>query len=108
MGRRREKLSETKYGKNIVTELKPKIKAPWAPKFTVEELLPVLYLDSSVVKDAFSSRLTGHFHPLLQKPTVERTNMILTKSSPFSAVSLRTPINYMPRRRYLWAMKFIL
>jgi hypothetical protein len=46
-------MSETKYGKYIITELKPKTKAPWAPVFKPEELISILFLDSSVVKGAF-------------------------------------------------------
>jgi hypothetical protein len=46
-------MSGIKYGKNIITELKPKISVPWEPKFTPEELVPVLHLDSSIVKGAF-------------------------------------------------------
>jgi hypothetical protein len=46
-------MSETKYGKCIITEIKPKIEAPWTPKFKPDELTPMLYLDSSVVEGAF-------------------------------------------------------
>jgi hypothetical protein len=46
-------MAESKYGKYIITELKPKIEAPWTPKFTPEEIVPLLFLDSSVIKDAF-------------------------------------------------------
>jgi hypothetical protein len=43
----------TKYGKYIITELKPKASAPWEPKFTPEELVHVLRLDSSIIEGAF-------------------------------------------------------
>ena len=46
-------MSETKYGKYIITELKPKVDAPWTPKFKPGELIPVLSLDNSVVTGAF-------------------------------------------------------
>lgn len=46
-------MGETKYGKCIITEIKPKKEAPWAPKFKPDELIPMLYLDSSVVNGAF-------------------------------------------------------
>jgi hypothetical protein len=46
-------MSKTKYGKYIITEKKPKKEAPWTPKFTPEELIHMLFLDSSVVKGAF-------------------------------------------------------
>ena len=46
-------MSETKYGKNIITEIKTKEEAPWAPKFKPDELIPMLHLDSSVINDAF-------------------------------------------------------
>ena len=46
-------MEESKYGKCIITEIKPKKEAPWAPKFTPNELISMLYLDSSVVDGAF-------------------------------------------------------
>ena len=46
-------MPETKYGKYIITELKPKVDAPWTPKFKPDELIPLLYLDNSVIKGAF-------------------------------------------------------
>ena len=46
-------MSETQYGKYIVTELKPKKSAPWEPKFTPDEIVPILHLDGSVVEGAF-------------------------------------------------------
>jgi hypothetical protein len=44
---------ETKYGKYIITELKPKKRAPWEPVPNPEETIPMLFLDSGVVKGAF-------------------------------------------------------
>jgi hypothetical protein len=46
-------MPESKYGQYILTELKPNIKAPWSPKFTPEEITPLLFLDSTVIKGAF-------------------------------------------------------
>ncbi len=46
-------MPESKYGKNIITELKPKKRAGWEPKISKEESVPILYLDSSVIKEAF-------------------------------------------------------
>jgi hypothetical protein len=46
-------MAETKYGKYIITEIKPKKMAPWDPKFTLEELIPLPRLDSGIVKGAF-------------------------------------------------------
>jgi hypothetical protein len=46
-------MSETKYGKYIVTELKQKEAAPWDPKISLDEFVPALFLDDSVVKGAF-------------------------------------------------------
>jgi hypothetical protein len=46
-------MPETKYGKYIITELKPKVAAPWEPRLTLEESIPLLYLDSDVLKGAF-------------------------------------------------------
>ena len=46
-------MTETKYGKYIITERKPKNEAPWAPVVTPEELIPMLFVDNSVVEGAF-------------------------------------------------------
>ena len=46
-------MDETKFGKCIITEIKPKKEAPWAPKFLPDELIPMLHLDSSVIEGAF-------------------------------------------------------
>ncbi|MDY0058004.1 MAG: hypothetical protein RBS46_17055 [Methyloversatilis sp.] len=46
-------MSESKYGKYILTELKTKVEAPWAPVFNPEEIKRVLFLDSDVVDGAF-------------------------------------------------------
>jgi hypothetical protein len=46
-------MPETKYGKCIITKREIKEDAPWSPKFGPDELIPLLYLDSSVVKGAF-------------------------------------------------------
>ena len=61
-------MSETKYGKYIITEYKPKELAPWDPKFTVEELIPILYLDNSVAKGAFYVESAWHL-PAFAKET---------------------------------------
>jgi hypothetical protein len=49
-------MSETKYGKYIITELKepdPEKRAPWAPQFTPEELVHIVCLDSGILEGAF-------------------------------------------------------
>jgi hypothetical protein len=46
-------MAESKYGKCIITDLKPKVEAPWTPKFTSEELTPLLFLDGTIIKEAF-------------------------------------------------------
>ena len=46
-------MAETKYGKYIITELKPKESAPWDPVITEEEAKPLLFLDDTVIKGAF-------------------------------------------------------
>jgi hypothetical protein len=47
-------MSDNKYGKYIITELKPKREiAPWTKMINPEELTTVLYLDDEVVKGAF-------------------------------------------------------
>jgi hypothetical protein len=46
--------SEGKYGKYIVTELKPKInRAPWDKPANPEEISTIMYLDDEVIKGAF-------------------------------------------------------
>jgi hypothetical protein len=46
-------MSETKYGKYIYTDMKKKIKAPWNNEYKPEEKIPLLYLDSSFIEEAF-------------------------------------------------------
>jgi hypothetical protein len=46
-------VSQTKYGKYIITETKEKIEAPWSPVVKPDELIRMLFLDSSIVKGAF-------------------------------------------------------
>jgi hypothetical protein len=46
-------MSETKYGKYIITEVIPKEEAPWSPKFKPDELTPMLFIDSRVIEGAF-------------------------------------------------------
>jgi hypothetical protein len=47
-------MTQSKYGKYIITELKPKIeRAPWAKPVNPEEITTVMYLDDEVVKGAF-------------------------------------------------------
>jgi hypothetical protein len=48
-----EIMAETKYGKYIITEYQEKAEAPWTPEFKPGELIPLLFLDSRVVKGAF-------------------------------------------------------
>jgi hypothetical protein len=59
-------MDKTKYGKYIITELKPKIKAaPWTKVPSPEELSTVLYLDDEVVKGSFYTE-TAWFWPRSQ------------------------------------------
>jgi hypothetical protein len=46
-------MTETKYGKYIITELKKKFNSPWETKFKPEEQTEILFLDDDVVKGAF-------------------------------------------------------
>lgn len=46
-------MSESKYGKYILTEFRGKVEAPWNTKSTPEEKTPLLYLDSNVIDGAF-------------------------------------------------------
>ena len=46
-------MPETKYGRYIITEVKPKKEAPWTPKFGPDELIPMLHIDSNVIDGAF-------------------------------------------------------
>ena len=47
-------MTESKYRKYIVSELKPKIvEAPWSPKLAPERAFRMFYLDSEVVEGAF-------------------------------------------------------
>jgi hypothetical protein len=60
-------MSETKYGKYIITELKPKIEAPWSPVVKPEELIRMLFLDNSVVKGAFYVECNWTLPPFANK-----------------------------------------
>lgn len=62
-------MPETKYGKYIVTELKEKknTNAPWVPVFTPEELTPLLFLDSSVIKNSFYVQCNWTLPPFAKK-----------------------------------------
>jgi hypothetical protein len=59
--------TKTKYGKYIITELKPKIEAPWTPVFTPEELIPLLFVDNSVVEGAFYVESAWTLPPFAEK-----------------------------------------
>ena len=72
-------MSETKYGKYIITELKPKIEAPWAPVFTPEELIPMLFLDNSVVEGAFYVESAWTLPPFAKESHGKRIHMIMMK-----------------------------
>jgi hypothetical protein len=59
-------MDETKYGKYIITELKPRINlAPWTKMINPEELTTVLYLDNEVIEGAFYTE-TAWFWPRSQ------------------------------------------
>jgi hypothetical protein len=44
---------ETKYGKYIVSEVKPKKDAPWDPKTRADEFITMPRLDDDILKGAF-------------------------------------------------------
>jgi hypothetical protein len=48
-----EKMAETKYGKNIITEVIRKKEAPWTPKFGPEDQIPMMFIDNRVMEGAF-------------------------------------------------------
>ena len=60
-------MPETKYGKYIITELKPKSMAPWEPVLKPEEIIPLLFLDDSVVKGAFYVECNWTLPPFANK-----------------------------------------
>jgi hypothetical protein len=58
---------ETKYGKYLITELKPKAaRGSWEPEYREDEIKQVLYLDSNVLRGAFYVD-TAWFFPGLAK-----------------------------------------
>ena len=99
-------MTETKYGKYIITELKPKMSAPWEPKFTPDELIPLLHLDSSIVEGAFYVE-SGWTMPPFAKESHGNT-MITMRFWLFSVVILKTLMIYMPKRKYTLETKCIL
>jgi hypothetical protein len=60
-------MAESKYGKYIITELKPKVKPAWAPVVTAEEVTRLLFLDSSVIKGAFYVESNWTLPPFAEK-----------------------------------------
>jgi hypothetical protein len=58
-----------KYAKYIITELKPKEEAPWAPVFKPEEFTTVLYLADRVIKGAFYVETAWFWPPLAESGT---------------------------------------
>lgn len=44
---------ETRYGKYLIQDLKPKARVPWEAKYRGDEIQTVLYLDDDIVKGAF-------------------------------------------------------
>lgn len=57
----------TKFGKYIITELKPKMRASWEPVVKPEESMPILFLDNSVVKGAFYVESSWTLPPFADK-----------------------------------------
>jgi hypothetical protein len=60
-------MPESKYGKYIVTELKSKESAAWEPVVKAGELIPLLFLDKSVVKGAFYVESNWTMPPFAEK-----------------------------------------
>jgi len=56
-------MADSNYGKFIITELKNKEEASWAPKFTEDEKTHVLFLDSRVLPGAFYVEVVWHLIP---------------------------------------------
>jgi hypothetical protein len=63
---------ETKYGKYIITELKPREgQGFWEPTYRGDEIKQVLYLDSSVLKGAFYVDTAWFFPSMVMQGTSE-------------------------------------
>lgn len=60
-------MDETKYGKNILTELKTKVEAPWSPEFKPEEMKKVLFLDNEIIDGAFYVECAWFFPPMAKR-----------------------------------------
>jgi hypothetical protein len=62
-------MPRTKYSKYIITDLKPKVEAPWIPVFKPQEITTVLFLDSKVIKGAFYVETAWFWPPLAENGT---------------------------------------
>ena len=60
-------MPENKYGKYIITEMKPKNEAPWIPVFKPEEMTTVLFLDNSVLKGACYVETAWFWPPMVAR-----------------------------------------
>ena len=58
---------EAKYDKYFITEQKPKEAIPWEPVFNKDELQQVLYLDNTVLKEAFYVETAWFFPGLVNR-----------------------------------------
>jgi hypothetical protein len=62
-------MTESKYSTYIITELESRVEAPWTPVFKPEELTTVLFLDSTIIKDAFYVETAWFWPPLAENGT---------------------------------------
>ena len=103
-------MSETKYGKYILTELiepEPEEKHPWAPKFTPEELVHIVCLDSNIIEGAFYVATDWTYPPFAKESHGKPHKHDFDEVLAFSEVTLRTLMNCMRKPKYPWAMKYI-
>jgi hypothetical protein len=86
-------MAGTKYSKNIITERFPKIEAPWTPKFKPDELIPMPFIDETVIKGGFYVETAWTLPPFAKEVMVNLIPMITMRFWLFLVVIPRIPHN---------------
>ena len=66
-------MSETKYGKYILTEFRGKVDAPWSTGQKPEDTKKLLYMDNNVIEGAFYAEAAWFLPPRVDRPEGDAT-----------------------------------
>jgi hypothetical protein len=66
-------MAQSKYGKNIITELSKKFSSPYETTVRPEDQTEVLFLDSDVIKDAFMVETVWFWPERMKNPEPDIT-----------------------------------